>query len=155
MLELEIKGCCYKVRFGVGFVRALDEQYFVTNNAGTKFGMGLSQKIPSLIAHDPVVLAEFLYLGTRLESTCPTQAEIDDYIDTCPDIDGLYDRVLDELKKSNAAASGTKAAEASYLSEEQKQRDQDAREKKLDEELWKLHRKKALEAAQGNSTKKS
>jgi len=92
----------YQLIFGVGFVRTLDEKYFIKNQAGMKFGTGLSQRIPSLLTHDPVTLAEFLYEGTCTEDKKPTQKEIDAYIDNCEDMEALFDEVCSELKKANA-----------------------------------------------------
>ena len=42
-------------------------------------------------------------MGTaRMEKERPTVQEIDDYIDSVEDIEGLFDEVVSELKKSNA-----------------------------------------------------
>ena len=36
-MVLNINGNDYEVHFGIGFVRKLDEKYFVTNQSGVKF----------------------------------------------------------------------------------------------------------------------
>lgn len=106
-MNININNKNHKIIFGVGFVRTLDEKYFITNKAGIKFGVGLSQRIPALLTHNPVALSEFLYEGTCTEDERPTQKEIDAYIDNCEDIEALFDEVISELKKSNATKNET------------------------------------------------
>ncbi|WP_418471725.1 tail assembly chaperone [Eubacterium sp.] len=85
-MVLNINGNDYEVHFGIGFVRKLDEKYFVTNQSGVKFGTGLETKIPMLLANDTVTLSEFLYEGTCTEKKRPTQKDVDMYIDQAEDI---------------------------------------------------------------------
>lgn len=99
---LTINGNDYEIRFGIGFVRALDQEYFVQNDSGAKFGAGLETKIPMLLANDIVTLSDFIYLGTCTESKRPTRDEVDDFIDQVEDIEGLFNEVAEELKKHNA-----------------------------------------------------
>lgn len=101
-MVITINGTDYKVRFGIGFVRALDEKYYVKNNSGTKFGSGLETKIPMLLANDVVTLSEFIYLGTCTDEKRPTQKEVDEYVDSTEDIEKLFEEVAEELKKHNA-----------------------------------------------------
>ena len=98
-MVLNINGNDYEVHFGIGFVRKLDEKYFVTNQSGVKFGTGLETKIPMLLANDAVTLSEFLYEGTCTEKKRPTQKDVDMYIDQAEDIDVLFEEVIEELKK--------------------------------------------------------
>ena len=101
-MVLNINGNDYEVHFGIGFVRKLDEKYFVTNQSGVKFGTGLETKIPMLFGNDAVTLSEFLYEGTCTEKKRPTQKDVDMYIDQAEDIDVLFEEVIEELKKHNA-----------------------------------------------------
>ncbi len=101
IVEINGKGC--KLNFGIGFIRELDDKYFVVSKTGVRFGSGLETKVPMLLAGDVVTLAEFIYMGTaRMEKDRPAPREIDDYIDGVEDIEGLFSEVVDELKKSNA-----------------------------------------------------
>lgn len=103
---LKINGIDYRVKFGVGFVRELDKEYYALNTTGTvKFGLGLETRIPILLTGDLVALSEFLFLGTCTEEKRPSQKEIDDYIDHLEDVDPLLHEVLEELKESNATRS--------------------------------------------------
>lgn len=101
-MVITISGNDYGVKFGVAFVRQLDEKYFVKSQSGVKFGTGLETKVPMLLTGDAITLSEFLYLGTCTEAKRPTQKEVDNYVDEAEDIEGLFDTVVDELKKHNA-----------------------------------------------------
>lgn len=101
-MVITINGTDYPVKFGIAFVRQLDEKYFVKSQSGVKFGTGLETKVPMLLTGDAVTLSEFLYLGTCAEAKRPTQKEVDNYVDGTEDIEDLFDMVVDELKKHNA-----------------------------------------------------
>lgn len=104
---LTINDIDYEIKFGIGFVRRLDEKYYTKGVAGAQFGLGLESRLPLLLAGDTLVLAEFLYMGTAHLDKRPKQADIDDFIDTVGDIDALFDEVVDELKKQNATRRKT------------------------------------------------
>lgn len=110
-MVLTINGTDYTEKFGIGFVRELDEKYFVKSQSGVKFGTGLETKIPMLLTNDVVTLSEFLYLGTCAEEKRPTQKEVDNYVDNVEDIEAVFDEVLSELKKHNATKLLTKKFE--------------------------------------------
>lgn len=98
---LEINGKQYESRFGIRFIRELDKTNSLQRE-GINFGAGLELKVPMLVACDTVALSDVLYTGTVTEKNRPTQAEVDDYVENCDDIEELFEVVLDELKKSNA-----------------------------------------------------
>ena len=100
-MQITINEKEYNVKFGVKFVRKMDEKYYVSDG-GIKFGMALEKKLPTLFAGDVVTLAEVLYEGTCAESKRPAKDEIDTFIDEHEDIEGLFEEVLEELKNSNA-----------------------------------------------------
>lgn len=97
-----INGTEYTVKFGIAFIRQLDEKYFVKNQSGVKFGTGLETKVPMLLTGDAVTLSEFVYMGTCTDEKRPSQKEVDNYVDEAEDIEELFDTVVDELKKHNA-----------------------------------------------------
>ncbi len=117
---LNINGIDYRVKFGVGFVRELDKEYYTVNRTGTvKFGLGLESRVPLLLSGDLVTLSEFLFLGTCMEEKRPAQKEVDGYIDGLEDVEPLFDEVLKELKASNATRIKVGELETALKAEEE------------------------------------
>jgi Phage protein. len=119
---LKIKDTEYRVKFGIGFVRKLDEKYYVQNNTSVKFGLGVETQVPKLLTGDPVALSEFLYLGTCAEEKRPSQADVDEYLDDAENIDVLFDEVIEELRRSNATRAKLGELEANLKEEEEKEK---------------------------------
>ena len=119
---LKIKDTEYRVKFGLGFVRKLDEKYYVQNNTSVKFGLGVETQVPKLLTGDPVALSEFLYLGTCAEEKRPSQADVDEYLDDAENIDVLFDEVIEELRRSNATRAKLGELEANLKEEEEKEK---------------------------------
>lgn len=92
----------YEVRFGMRFLREMDKKTYMTPAEGVKLGASMEFKVPLLYANDTTALAEILMTGTCTERVRPTQDLIDEYIETHPDLEGLFDEVISELKNSNA-----------------------------------------------------
>lgn len=99
-MQIKINGVDHTLRFGLKFIRELDEKYYFEKN-GVKFGATLEDRVPLIFSHDPVTLADFLYSATATEDNRPTRDQIDTYIEECEDIDKLFEEVLSELKNSN------------------------------------------------------
>lgn len=112
-MNLEINGTDYEVRFGLAFVRALDERYHTDGKNGATFGLGLESTLPFVLTGDALKLSEILYTGTVHLKKRPTSAQVDDYVDAHEDIDELFAEVIAELKKQNATRrKATALAEA-------------------------------------------
>lgn len=98
----------YEVRFGLGFLRELNKKYFESLKLGNGremiLGIGLESRIPFILEEDPLELSDFLYFGTRHLKNAPKQEEIDEYIENCEDLHGLFWEVIGELKKANATS---------------------------------------------------
>ena len=116
-MVINIKNNDYEVCFGIAFVRALDEKYYVQSKTGIKFGTGMETRIPLLLTYDPITLSEFLYLGTCTEKKRPSQMDVDAYVDQVEDIDALFDEVIQELKKQNATKKKMEALAADLAEE--------------------------------------
>ena len=56
--------------------------------------------LPQLMTKDAAALADVLYCAAKSSIKLDT---IDDYIDNCKDLDSLFNRVMNEIKASNAA----------------------------------------------------
>ena len=110
-MQIKINGIDHTLRFGLKFIRELDEKYYFEKN-GVKFGATLEDRVPLIFSHDPVTLADFLYSATATEDNRPTRDQIDTYIEECEDIDKLFEEVLSELKNSNITKKVTKRTAA-------------------------------------------
>lgn len=118
---LNIKNKEVDVHFGIKFIRELDKSnYFVKD--GTKFGAGLELKVPMLFTYDTVALSEIIYAGTCMEKSRPTINDVDEFIENCEDLNGLFDEVLSELKKGNATRLKMEQLEMSLGLAEQKKK---------------------------------
>lgn len=102
-MKLKIDGQDYSFIFGVRFLRNLDKNRGVEgeqNGMKMNFGMGLTVLMPALMTKDASALADALFAAAKGNIT---QDEIDDYIDDCKDLSNLFNRVINEIKASNAA----------------------------------------------------
>ena len=136
-MVIKIDGTEYEVKFGIGFIRELDTKY-TTTLGGNTFGVGLEVCIPEILAFNPAHLSDVLYCGTYTEKKRPTPAQVDQYVESCEDLEALFATVVGELKKQNAA----RLKAAPYLSQIE------ATEKQL-------RQMAAKKKDQSNSTKKS
>jgi A2 protein len=101
-MKLIINDTEYNFRFGIGFVRHLDGESSIRQN-GITFGVGLESMVTKLTMKDTVALSDTLAAANMTECPRVQTADIDQYIDDeTTDIEGLFDKVIDELKKSNA-----------------------------------------------------
>ena len=102
-MKLKINGKDKLFVFGVKFIRNLDKNRGVEgeqNGMKMNFGMGLTVLMPSLLTQDASALADALFAAAKGNVT---QDEIDNYIDNSKNLEGLFKRVIDEIKESNAA----------------------------------------------------
>lgn len=129
----------YTLRFGLKFIRELDEKYYAERN-GIKYGAALELKIPFVLAGDTVTLAEFLYSATATEEKRPTQDQVDYFIEETDDIEALFDEVHSELKKSNVTKKRTEEMEA--LLKIQEELEEEMKEEKAPKKVQKKPTKK-------------
>lgn len=81
---LNIEGKDYELNVGIGFIKKLDDKYYVNNN-NIKFGTGLNYLLTNLKLYNAVVLAEGIALAAGI-----SQQKAEAYIDTLN---------IDELKQ--------------------------------------------------------
>lgn len=123
-MELTIENKTYNFKFGIGFVRYLDGKSSIEQN-GVQFGIGLETLIPNLLTGNTVTLSDCLFVANRTENPRVTQEQLDNYIDNeNTDIDGLFDDVLKELKKSNATKKKAEMLMKEYDEKMQETQDQ-------------------------------
>jgi len=112
MLTKEINEKNYNFKFGIRFVRKLDESIKTEQN-GIEFGVGASVKIAQLAnANDITSLVDILKVANETENQRLTVSQLEDWIDEVEDIDALADEVVEELKQSNATSGKMKALAA-------------------------------------------
>ena len=79
----------------------LNKKYKRIEN-GIELGFGLPTVYVKLEVGDLTALVDIIYCATRNSKYKPTEAQIETFIDECPDIDGLIAEIYDELSESNA-----------------------------------------------------
>ena len=105
MFELTINEEVYQFNFGMGFLRDINKKIDIPVDGlpGVRENVGLRYTVGMLIANDIETLAEVLFTANKGFKPRVTPEKLDAYIeDADTDIDALFERVLDFLKKSNA-----------------------------------------------------
>lgn len=92
-MKLTFKGKEYEVKFGIRFIKNLDEIYFVERD-GIKFGAGLDIASATLIAKQIGPLTEILFAGTK----GLTMTEIEEYVEGVAE-EGKLDELFEEVGK--------------------------------------------------------
>jgi len=120
MMELQIKGQVYQFKFGFGFMREIDKQQIVKAPNGTQQNIGFQTAVGGILDGDAQALEDVLLLANKGQDPRLTADVLEEYIeDEETDVDALFDRVIDFLKKSNVSKKKTlnllKQAEAMGL----------------------------------------
>ena len=105
MFELIINDTVYQFNFGMGFLRDINKKIDIPVDGlpGVRENVGLRYTVGMLIANDLETLVEVLFTANKGFKPRITPEKLDAYIeDADTDIDALFERVLDFLKKSNA-----------------------------------------------------
>ena len=100
-MKLTIAGKERELKFGIGFVRKLDEIYYM-DQSGIKFGAGLNLAIPQLSLESPTVLANVIRAAVKGNvSQQQVDEALEDYADEHDGLDGLFEFVDAGLKTSS------------------------------------------------------
>lgn len=105
MFELTIEDKVYQFNFGMGFMRKINSELKqpVDGLKNVEQNVGLQFKIAGVIDGDVEALVDVLFAANERQNPRVTKALLDDYIDDPgTDIDGLFEDVLDFLRKANA-----------------------------------------------------
>lgn len=105
MFELTINEEVYQFNFGMGFLRDINKKIDIPVDGlpGVRENVGLRYTVGMLIANDLETLVEVLFTANKGFKPRVTPEKLDAYIeDADTDIDALFEKVLDFLKKSNA-----------------------------------------------------
>lgn len=109
MFELTIKETVYQFKFGMGFMREINKKH-TTEIDGWKNveqNVGLQYYVANVIDGDCEALIEILDSANKGHNPRVTRAMLDEYIDNCEDIDGLFEDVVNFLKSANATKKVT------------------------------------------------
>ena len=105
MFELTIKGSVYQFKFGMGFMRKLNRELKqpVDGLKDVEQNIGLQYKIACVMEGDVEALIDILDTANVGFEPRISRDKLDEYIDDeNTDIDGLFEKVLDFLRKANA-----------------------------------------------------
>lgn len=101
-MELTINKKVYQFKFGVKFIRTLDELMPLRTEQGD-FGLSLSGKvIPELQSGNTNTIATILSYANYNQTPRISLDELDNYIDDCEDIEKLFDDVIKSIESSNS-----------------------------------------------------
>ena len=126
-MELEIKGQIYQFNFGMGFLREINKKINqpVDGLKDVKKDVGLGYYVLLLIDRDVEALVDVLCAANKGFDKRVTPSLVDSYIDDeDTDIEGLFDMVLDFLKRANATKK--KTMELIEMAEKEAQKNQQA-----------------------------
>lgn len=101
-MELTINKKVHQFKFGVKFVRTLDEKMPIKTAQGD-FGLSLSARvIPELQSGNTNTLSNVLSFANYNQEPRISLDELDDYIDDCKNIEKLFDETLKAIESSNS-----------------------------------------------------
>lgn len=111
MFELTIDNEVFQFQFGMGFLREVNKLVSapVDGLPGVKKNIGLQYLLAGVIDGDLEALVDILDMANKGQSPRITRRALDAYIDDeKTDVDGLFDQVLDFLKRANATRKAVK-----------------------------------------------
>ena len=112
MMELTINGQVYQFNFGMGFLREANKTIIETNNTGVKRNADASYMIAGLYDGNTEDLVSILDLANKGQDPRVTKQQLDNYIDDPnTEVDELFERTLDFLRKANATRKTVKKLE--------------------------------------------
>lgn len=102
-MEFKINGKDYDLKFGLRFIRELDNRYKV-DYQGLKFGMGVNLAFMGLNQYNPTTLTDIIQASVAHEKSAPklfqTENAIEEYAEENEGLEQLFEDVLDEMGKS-------------------------------------------------------
>ena len=110
-MEFVINGKERELKFGIGFIRKLDEVYKVDYN-GIEFGMGLNMANIQLQQFNPTALSEVIRSAIKGNVSQRQMDEaIEEYADENDGLGSLFESVIDEMGKSTVVKDTLKRAQ--------------------------------------------
>lgn len=122
MFELTINGQVYKFNFGMGFMREINARLKkpIDGIPNEKENIGLQFRIAGVLSGDVESLVEVLECANKGQDPRITRELLDNHIDNVDtNIDELFDKVIDFLKKTNATRKMTQKMMDVYAKQNQ------------------------------------
>ena len=122
MFELTINGQVYKFNFGMGFMREINARLKkpIDGIPNEKENIGLQFRIAGVLSGDVESLVEVLECANKGQDPRITRELLDNHIDNVDtNIDELFDKVIDFLKKTNATRKMTQKIMDVYAKQNQ------------------------------------
>lgn len=121
---LNIKGNDYELNFGLKFCRDISKDKARTEN-GIDIRVGIENAVSALYTGDVLILPSLIRAGLSYLSKKPSDKDIEDFLDSYDDLEGLCDDFLSELleqsaTKKKALAVYTSLEEAKKIEESKK-----------------------------------
>ena len=110
MYDIEVDGTSYPLKFGMAFLRSMDNRVLapIEGSAGQTKGIGFRQAVVDLIDSRPDTLVEVIYTANKTEKPKMNKHDLEAYLeDDDTDIDALFEQVLDFLEGSNVTRRAT------------------------------------------------
>ena len=99
-MEFVINGKERELKFGIGFIRKLDDVYKVDYN-GIEFGMGLNMANIQLQQFNPTALSEVIQAAVRgVTSQKQVDEALEDYAEENDGLGDLFEQIIEEMGKS-------------------------------------------------------
>ena len=99
-MEFVINGKERELKFGIGFIRKLDDVYKVDYN-GIAFGMGLNMANIQLQQFNPTALSEVIQAAVKgVTSQKQVDEALEEYADENDGLGDLFEQVIEEMGKS-------------------------------------------------------
>ena len=111
-MEFVINGKERELKFGIGFIRKLDEVYKVDYN-GIEFGMGLNMANIQLQQFNPTALSEVIQAAVRgVTSQKQVDEALENYAEENNGLGDLFEQVIEEMGKSAIVKDSLKRVES-------------------------------------------
>lgn len=111
-MEFEINGQAKEMKFGIGFIRSLDDVYKAEVN-GVSFGMGLNMAMIQLQQYSPSTLSEVIRAAAKGN---PRLKDVDNAIEAYAEendgLESLFEEVIEEVGKSAITKATLKRMQA-------------------------------------------
>ena len=121
IMELEIDGEVYQFKAGFAFIREVDPMHKQKQN-GIEENVGLNLLIGGLYDKDTEDLLTALYAMNKGQNPRITKGKLEEYIEDCEDVEGLFTQVVDFLSGANCVKSKVKRLSVMYQRMMEKQK---------------------------------